>query len=151
MAWQGFIDLIWMIVLLFMLGYFLKYRAQFKWLQTWPWVDGHISEFSWIKRNHFLWADIQYTYQVDGVSYSNNRLFVEQRFRSPKSAYARRIAYQIAVAYEKGEAITVFYNPDSPGQSVLDTRVPLKLTVILLFLSVFLVIHLASVLFRYFG
>ncbi|MCE3045162.1 DUF3592 domain-containing protein [Legionella sp. 16cNR16C] len=146
MTWQSTIAVIWMLVLLFMLGYFWRYRSKFKTSQVWPFAKGQITRLNWIRKDHFLWADIQYSYVVDGVGYTNNCLFIEQRFRSPKSAYARRIAYQAALAYEKGEEITVFYNPVNPQEAALDTRVPLKLTIILILLGVFLVIHVSSIL-----
>ncbi|KTD52210.1 hypothetical protein Lqui_1054 [Legionella quinlivanii] len=147
MTWQGIIAFIWMLILLFMLGYFWRYRSKFKTSQAWPVAKGQITELIWVKKDHFLWADIQYSYVVNGVSYANNSLFIEQRFRSPKSAYARQVAYQAALAYEKGEDIRVFYNPSNPQEAALDTRVPLKLTIILVLLGAFLLFHVSSFIF----
>lgn len=53
----------------------------------------------------------EYRYSVDGVSFSGNRY----SFRVPDGD--KRLGVQ---TYDKGEKITVFFNPRNPGRAVID-------------------------------
>ncbi len=57
-------------------------------------------------------ASIQYSYQVNGQNYVNNRI----RFGIQVASHAP------VTEYRKGGLVAVFYNPDSPNESVLNRK-----------------------------
>ena len=61
---------------------------------------------------------IRYSYSVEGRPYENDRYSVLDQ---PASS-SRSLAQAIADRYPHGSAVTVHYNPDSPGDSFLDNK-----------------------------
>jgi hypothetical protein len=61
---------------------------------------------------------IRYSYSVGGSPYENDRYAVLDQPGSSNSS----IAQAIVDRYPKGTAVTVHYNPDSPGDSFLDNK-----------------------------
>ena len=63
-------------------------------------------------------ADVQYSYSVNGETYSNRRLAVAEE----KWDFARE-AKMAASSYPKGAEVVVYYRPDDPQQSMLQPGV----------------------------
>lgn len=63
-------------------------------------------------------VSIEYEYQVDDKTFSNDRVFACRLL--PKGIDA---ANDLAALYSKGEAVDVFYNSKDPQRSVLDRSV----------------------------
>ena len=94
---------------------------------------------------------IEYVYQIGDSDFIGEYLFLDTAHNNPHSKYARKIAFRVANAYKKNEDIEVFYNPNKPEEAVLDTTIPLKLNVILGFITGFIILHLVMIMLRIFG
>ena len=68
----------------------------------------------------------------------------------PVKTYARNMAYKVANAYKNNEDIDIYYNPDKPEEAVLDTSVPRKLNLILVFTVSLIIIHVVIMVLRIF-
>lgn len=150
MSWRGFLDLVWLFFLLFLLRYFWRNRQSLKQSQSWLITKGHITQFAWIEERHRLWPKIEYSYQVFDRDFQSESFFLDSPHNTPNSQYARKLAYRVAVAYEKDETIDVYYNPNNPQQAVLDTSIPRKLDVIIGLLIALILLHFVIVVCRWF-
>ncbi len=61
------------------------------------------------------YAEIKYRYSVDGQDYNGDRLTVEDFATND-----RERAEQIAMQYQAGQEVTVYYNPAAPNEAVLN-------------------------------
>lgn len=142
---HAMLDLVWLLFLLVMLFYFWQERRHLKKSLRWPQTTGHITQFNWTKEGHQLWPKITYAYWVNEQEYIGDSLLLSSAHTSYSSAHARKVAYRAAMAFERNEAIDVYYNPEAPDQAVLDIRLPKKLDVIILLLLFFIALHLTIV------
>lgn len=62
-------------------------------------------------------ARVEYQYSVNGESYSSKRIFYGDYLRSNMPWRAKKIIKK----YAKDEMVTVYYNPQNPKDSVLET------------------------------
>ncbi|KTD62241.1 DUF3592 domain-containing protein [Legionella spiritensis] len=147
--WHSILDVLWLCVLLLMLRHFRQERKAIKASQEWLLTKGRITLFNWTRAGHRLWPKIEYRYEVNGREYTGEYLFLDTSHNSPHSRYARKVAYRVAMAYEKNEDIDVFYNPNDPGQAALDIAMPKKLTFIIGLLVFLIVLHLVIVGYRW--
>ena len=86
-------------------------------------------------------ATIQYTYNVGGQEYeSNRRTFANVRTSS------RRRAEQILAKYPQGSPVNVYYDPENPAESVLETGVGLGAYALLVFAAILTLAGLAGLL-----
>ena len=93
--------------------------------QRWPTTPGRITAAGvdayrvWSRRNrlrtHFKPA-VQYSYQVNGREYSGDRVNIGVVVSGTMPGLARRLAAK----YPVGSEVNVYYNPASPGDSVLN-------------------------------
>ncbi|MBY0377382.1 MAG: DUF3592 domain-containing protein [Gammaproteobacteria bacterium] len=139
------LDILWLILLLFMLWHFWRARQFLAQTQYWLIAKGRITLFEWTREGPRLWPKIQYTYQVFDHDYLGEYLFLDTSLNNPNSKYARQVAYRAAMAYEDDAEIDVFYNPNNPNQAVLDTTIPRKLNLIISLLLALIILHLAVV------
>lgn len=93
---------------------------------AWPIIAGHVinsrvTAYSSMLSNHSRTsyrAEVLYTYQLSGVTYSSNHIgFEDPGSTDPSQAEA------IASKYTEGAFVNVHYNPQSPELSVLETGV----------------------------
>ena len=63
---------------------------------------------------------VRYTYDVDGRTYSGNRVWRTMNIDPLLAGRARGIAAR----YRPGRVVEVRYNPDDPAEAVLEARVP---------------------------
>nr|WP_028388829.1 DUF3592 domain-containing protein [Legionella fairfieldensis] len=145
MSVRGLLDIIWLLFLLSMLRHFWYERQNLTKTNGWLITKGRIVRFEWTHENHRIWPRISYTYQVFDQDFQSEYLFLDTAHNSPYSYYARRVAYRAAIAYEKNEAIDVYYNPNDPQQAVLDITIPRKLNWIIALLLGLIALHLAIV------
>lgn len=148
LSWQGLLDLLWLIFLLFLFHHFWRDRQFLNQTRFWLITKGRITQFNWIRDKHRLWPKITYLYRVFEHDFEGEYLFLDTAHNNPNSNYARKVAYRVAMAYEKDEEIDVFYNPNNPQQAVLDTTMPRKLTLILALLFILIILHLGIVCYR---
>lgn len=143
------LDNLWLLFLLLMLAHFWQERRYLKKSRNWLQTTGHIVHFHWTKEGHQLWPKIAYTYEVNTQAYVGEALLLESSHTSFSSAYARKVAYRAAMAYERNDPIEVYYNPENPQQAVLDIRLPRKLDFIIGLLVLFIVLHVTVVGYRW--
>lgn len=90
---------------------------------SWPTVDGRVTRSEVTESTDADGADtyrpeVTYEYQVDDRSYENSTIkFGENSYST------RRRAEEIAANYPVGKRVTVAYDPNEPGQSVLEPGV----------------------------
>ena len=88
--------------------------------RDWPTVEGRIIH-SEVRRVGFgkkqrYRAEVRYTFDVDGRSYQGSRIRLGDTTGNSESAQRSLIA-----DYQLGANVAVYYDPDSPQQSVLET------------------------------
>lgn len=148
---QGFMDIVWLLFLLFLLRHFWQERQALMIASHWLITRGRITQFVWTQDGHHLWPKIEYSYQLFDQEFKGEYLFLDTSRNNPNSKYARKVAYRAAMAFENDEEIDIYYNPDNPLQSALDVRIPTKLNVIIGLLLFLLVLHLVIVAHRLYG
>lgn len=148
MSWHSFLDLAWLILLLFMLVYFWRDRHLLQQTKYWLITKGRITSFEWAQEGARIWPRISYVYHVFDQEFQSEYLFLDTSHNSPQSKYARGVAYRAAVAYQNDEEIDVFYNPNNPHQAALDITMPLKLNIIIILLIALIVLHLCFIIGR---
>ncbi len=86
-------------------------------------------------------VDVSYTYQVDGQSYQSDRL----AFNGVRQYNSKSKAQAALASYAAGSAVTVYYHPDDPSVSVLESGSswqayrPLALAILVIILGGYLV------------
>jgi len=148
LSWRSVADMAWLIFLLVMLRHFWLERWVLQEAHYWLLTTGQVTRLEWTQEGHQLWPKIEYTYQVNDRDFLGEYFFLDTAHNNPNSKYARKVAYRAAVAYQKGEAISVYYNPENPQQSALDVHIPYKLNVIIGLLIVLIVSHLGIIAYR---
>jgi len=134
------------------LSFMYFWRARQITMQTKLWFKtrGRITHCEWTTYGHRVWPKIEYTYQVDDYDYTGELFFLDTVHTNLHSAYARSLAYRVVSAYKENEDIDVYYDPERPELAVLDTTIPWKLNLILGLITVLILIHISSVILRYF-
>ena len=100
-------------------------------MRAWPVAAGRIEssgvrEFKTLSTNdsgRSRWttmfrSDVVYSYDVDGVRYTGDKLGTTGRFSANIAAFAQRGAAR----YAPGSQIEIRYNPDNPAESIYDPR-----------------------------
>lgn len=104
----------------------------------WPYTQGKVTQSELVERKrsnkngdiiNVYSAKIQYQYTVDGKTYSATQLRGADRNQN-------RIESLIAKEYPTDAVTTVFYNPENPGEAVLQQGLSLAHILIGLFLLV---------------
>lgn len=147
-SWQGLWDMAWLLFLITMFSYYWVHRRNTLKIKHWHKALGRITKWRWTLHGHAVWLKIEYVYQVEQQSYFNTALFFEQAHVNPNSRYARKFAYKLAQAYQHNEQVPVYYNPEAPGEAVLDLAPSKKLTAILILVTVLITLHLVLVVLR---
>lgn len=147
-SWQSIWDTAWLIFLITMFSYYWFHRRNTLKTKHWQIALGRITQWKWTLNGHAIWLKIEYVYEVEEHTYFNTALFFEQAHVNPNSRYARKFAYKLAQAYQHNEQVTVYYNPEGPGEAVLDIATPNKLIGILIFIALLILLHLALVIMR---
>ena len=65
------------------------------------------------------WAEMKYSYVVEGVSFESDRVDYGVETRSSKRARAD----EIVALYPVGEEVLVYYDPSDPSEAVLEPGV----------------------------
>ncbi|KTD07941.1 DUF3592 domain-containing protein [Legionella jamestowniensis] len=148
-SWRWLLDLLWLTFLLVLLWHFWQDRKYFIKIQAWHVTMGKITQFLWTQESYRLWPKIEYSFYVLDEEIHGNRFFPETAHINLNSKYARKVAYRAAMAYEKDEAINIYYNPYNPREAVLDITMPRKLTFILILLMALIFLHLFIIAYRF--
>lgn len=124
-------------------GFFLKYissKRKAEASKNWPSTTGTI-EASTITSNTSTDSDgfssttyapvVVYSYNVMGSSFHTRRVGFGMEMSGPQSG-----AYSIMSRYPMGKIVTVYYNPENPGEAVLEHSVINNVPTIIFF-SVF--------------
>ncbi len=149
MSSRSFIDLLFLVFLMLTLRYFWKERSFLCQTQHWLKTKGHMIQFKLTNKENRYWPKIAYTYQVFGKTFTGHALFLDTTHNSPASRYSRRVAYQAALAYERNTEIEIYYNPNDPGQCVLDITIPRKLNAIIATLILIICVQLGFIFARF--
>lgn len=136
LSWQTMLDFGWLIFLLFVFRQCWISRQYTHQTQRWHKTMGHITKCEWKICQHVLWPTIEYVYQVGDKDFTNDHICRDTLHQSPTSAHMRRLAYQIANAFQHNQNLDVYYDPNHPEQSVLDTTIPRKLQMIVFVLGI---------------
>lgn len=109
-------------------GLWLLYVIYKGWaVRSWPAVPGTVLE-SHVEvdadRNDF--PVVRYQYSVNGIDYRGDRVLPHGRLAST-GGYAARVVAR----YRQGRAVQVYFNPARPGESALETRIPLAIYLML--------------------
>jgi len=96
---------------------------------AWPGTNGTITRSETVRvergtgsdRKVSYRADVQYTYQIDGKSFSSSGIGI-----TSGTAYPYRMAGRICSKYPKGMSVEVYYRPGEPAVSVLKPGVQLS-------------------------
>jgi hypothetical protein len=93
-------------------------RGRASW--RWPNVTGHVLDSSVSTGESASRPVISYAYQVDGRSYSGSKYCfgTEVSFLGPQQAQ------EIVDQYPRARDVVVYYDPESPGFSVLKPGIP---------------------------
>lgn len=78
---------------------------------------------SWSRELH-----VQYDYYVQGQSYNNNRVAFGNSVSNALDSIGRP---NVVDQYPKGKSVTVYYNPDNPKDSVLETELPFSAYIVM--------------------
>lgn len=140
----------WLLFLLLVFWYFWRSRQVTVKTKFWVKTRGRITHCEWMICEHIMWPKIEYIYQVGERDHTGEYLFLDTVHNDPNSQYARHLAYKVAIAYKENEDIDVYYDPNKPEQAVLDTTVPGKLNLILVFIAALIVLHLVIMVLRVF-
>lgn len=140
-----FLDLVWLLILLFLFQHFWKQRQVLLDAQGWLKAKGRVIYYKLIREGHTLWPKIEYEYCVYDKNLVGNYLFLDTIHNNPHSKYSRKVAYKAALAYKEDLEIEVYYNPNKPEESALDVSMPSKLTAILLVIGLLIVLHLVLI------
>ncbi len=141
-SWQNFFDLGWLLFLVFMFIYFWRDRRSMLQMRLWRKASGRITHCEWTHHGNNVWPKIEYVYHIDEREYWGEHLFHDNVHNNTNSAYARKVAYQVACAYKDSGEIDIYYNPENPEQAVLDVHIPWKINFILLFVAGLIALHL---------
>ncbi len=148
MSWQWLLDIAWLLFLLLLLQHFWRERSALKKTQSWYLASGKITRLTWTQEGHYLWPRLEYTYHAFNQEFYGEQLFLETAHHHPGSKYARKVAYRAAMAYQKEEAIEVYYNPQNPQEAALDISIPSRLTFIIRLLLILIALHFLIVIYR---
>lgn len=148
---RGITDLVWLGFLLFILIYFWRKRQEAKQSLNWLKTTGQIISCEFTRDKHRIWPKIEYAYQVNEQEYIAEHLFPDTFHNNPESKYARKIAYKAAMAWKNHEEITVYYDPFYPQRAALDVKIPLKLNVVIVLVSLLIMIHLTTIFYALIG
>jgi hypothetical protein len=144
------VDLGWLVFLLLVFRYFWRARRVTGQTKHWVKTRGRVTQCEWAVHGHSIWPKIEYIYQIDDKDVTGEYLFLDTVHNDPNSKYARNMAYKVANAYKNNEDIDVYYNPDRPEEAVLDTTIPRKLNLILVFTATLIILHLVITALRLF-
>lgn len=144
---RGVSDLIWLGFLIILLIYFWRKRQEAKQTLNWVKTTGRIIQCEFTQDGHRIWPKLEYSYMVNEQEYTAEHLFPDTFHNNPDSKYARKIAYNAAIAWKQQQEITVYYDPFYPQRAALDVHVPVKLTVVVLLISLLLAVHLTTMLY----
>jgi hypothetical protein len=70
------------------------------------------------RKRTFYRASVAYAYQVGGQEYINDRVSLGGEMSWSSPGYLRRLLER----YPEGSMVTVYYNPDDPGEAALERR-----------------------------
>lgn len=140
-----FLDLGWLLLLSFLLGYFWYVRRQAVRAREWNKAKARIVRCELIREGPRLWPKIEYIYNVDQQDYVGEHLFFDTSHQNPNSLQARQLAYYVANAYKNDEDIEIYYNPNHPEQAVISIRVPWKLNLIISLITTLIALHITII------
>lgn len=94
-----------------------EHRAQ----QFWPTAEGLVTD-SHVVENRSYHPKVIYEYEVAGQQYEGVSSLMVPGFGGKRKR--DEVARKEIAAYWPGRTVTVYYNPDNPSRSQLDTRLP---------------------------
>lgn len=127
--------------------YALIMRKKANTAQAWPAVSGQVYSSSVREQHHedsegnVSWTytpEVMYQYNVAGAVFQAKRI----AFGAAGSG-KRQTAEQVAARYQPGQTVTVYYNPQNPGDAVLERQVQNGRTLLILG-GVFLAVSLCA-------
>lgn len=147
-SWVLLLDITWLILLTLILRNFLIDIRTLRTVSQWPQTQGKVESMELVETEGSYWPKLCYQYQVNDVEYSGKNIFLDSILNAPHKAYSKRVAHDIAKAYQQDEEVTVYYDPQHAELSVLNTRVPPKLYVIASILGLLIAGHLGFIAYK---
>lgn len=141
----GAVALPFLIIALVFFLLWIRARRQVSVARGWPTTTGRVLSAEVEKRRSHsstggystsYYPVIHYEYQVNGKRYQNNRLTINEIGLGMYGRVQKKVDQ-----YPPGSRVQVYYNPDDPYESVLETRAPAG--GIYLFVAVLIVVILA--------
>ena len=121
------IPMIFVIIGLVLLFIYFRNLAKVRASQDWPTVQGTVIQ-SWVRKrsstdddgsvSYSYYPEIHYQYQIVGIEYQGNKIAF-----GPKVGGNRPRAEKIIEKYPTGANVTVYYQPDKPGNAVLERSI----------------------------
>ena len=104
-----------------LLSAFFRDLSQFPSSLTWPITDGEVTLSEFYIDDSFS-VDFTYSYDVDGVTYHNDRIIFFEY-----ALFANRVQNERFIEqHPVGTPVQVYYDPRDPSQSVLMRTLPLN-------------------------
>lgn len=90
--------------------------------RKWPTVTGIITSSSADADGTKYIAHVSYTFNLDSVSYSSDKILYSGTYRSNKSS-----AEAVTSKYPLDSQVKVYYNPDDPQRACLEPEIPIHI------------------------
>jgi hypothetical protein len=105
-------------------------------MQSWQSVDAQLLTVKGRDND----TEATYRYQVDQVTYENERVYVAS-FKDNIGSYHADLQQQLKKRYRNNESIRIWFNPDKPAESVIDRDMRWGMfTIVVVFCSVFFLV-----------
>lgn len=143
------LDVVWLLFLIFLWHHFWQKRRFLLDAQGWLKTKGRIIECEVVQEGRKVWPKIVYQYQIQDSLLQGHYLFLDTAHNNPNSQYARQVAYDAVIAFQKQSLVDVYYNPNKPEESALNVAMPKKLSVILILIGLLLFAQIVKLLFLF--
>ena len=143
------LDIIWLLFLIAMFVLALKKRANMRFFKGWQQTQAQIIKLKHTKSNNVIKPTVEYMYHVQGYDYIGDQLFPEDFKRLPGSRHYRKVAYQLATAFNNNQEISIWYDESQPEDSAVDIQAPIHNTVLLVLISTLVLAEIALLLHRF--
>lgn len=147
-TWQTVLDIAWLIFLLLVLRYFGHQRRIHFSTKTWQQTKGRIIQCEWEIQGATKEPRIAFLFRVNAKDLFGDQLFFPPTQQYLSTAELRKGLYQVAAAYQSEQELTVYYDPNKPEHAALHVKCPVKLRLILVSITFFVIFHLGMMIAR---
>lgn len=120
------IPVVFALIGLFLVVNYFRHRSKHQASESWTTVEGKISK-SWIREDYstdsdgdhttHYYPEVEYVYSFMGQDYHGSNIVF-----GPKQGGGRSGAEKVTAKYPAGSPVTVYYDPNNPGDSVLERK-----------------------------